>query len=82
MLGNSKWDGSDKAEIALFENFFKDKQNVLDFGEYWEREGKAIFGSSLIKEMQSKDQEVRAEIWNSYLAYKNDKPITDNRFVE
>jgi len=83
LLGNSKWDVTkDAGEIALFENYFKDKNNVLDFGEYWSNEGKGKFGSSTIQEMQAKDQTVRAEIWNDYLSYRNDKLGTNIRFIE
>ena len=76
--GNDK----DKAEIDYFTKFFGDRNNVMDFGEYWEREGKAKYKSSLVRENQANYQQTRADIWNDYLSYKNDKLGVNNRFLE
>lgn len=72
----------DKAEIDYFGKFFSDRNNVLDFGEYWEREGKAKYKSSLVRENQANYQQTRADIWNDYLNYKNDKLGVNQRFLE
>lgn len=72
----------DKAEIDYFTNFFSDRNNVLDFGEYWEREGKAKYKSSLVRENQANYQQTRADIWNDYLNYNNDKLGVNQRFLE
>lgn len=76
--GNDK----DKAEIDYFTKFFGDRNNVMDFGEYWEREGKAKYKSSLVRENQANYQQTRADIWNDYLSYKNDKLGVNQRFLE
>lgn len=72
----------DKAEIDYFGKFFSDRNNVLDFGEYWERDGKAKYKSSLVRENQANYQQTRADIWNDYLNYKNDKLGVNQRFLE
>lgn len=80
--GIENGDTKDQAELNYFTKFFADKNNVMDFGEYWEREGKAKHQSSLIRENQANYQATRANIWNEYLGYKNDKLGTNQRFLE
>lgn len=80
--GIENGDTKDQAELNYFTQFFSDKNNVMDFGEYWEREGKAKHKSSLVRENQANYQATRANIWNEYLSYKNDKLGTNQRFLE
>lgn len=80
--GIESGDTKDQAELNYFTKFFSDKNNVMDFGEYWEREGKAKHKSSLVRENQANYQATRANIWNEYLSYKNDKLGTNQRFLE
>ena len=72
----------DKSESDFFNNYFTDKNNVMQFGEYWNNEGKAKYQSSQVMENQANYQAHRAKIWNDYLSYQNDKLGTDMRFIE
>lgn len=72
----------DKEESDFFNKFFTQKENVLDFGEYWNNEGKAKYGGSQVRENQANYQNYRANIFNDFLSYKNDKYGTDMRFIE
>ena len=76
--GNTK----DKSESDFFTDYFADKSNVMQFGEYWNNEGKAKYQSSQVMENQANYQAHRAKIWNDYLSYQNDKLGTDMRFIE
>ena len=84
LITNGIKDGKvkDKEESDFFNKFFTQKENVLDFGEYWNNEGKAKYGGSQVRENQANYQNYRANIFNDFLSYKNDKYGTDMRFIE
>lgn len=80
--GLQSGDTKDKSESDFFTNYFADKNNVMQFGEYWNNEGKAKYQSSQVMENQANYQAHRSKIWNDYLSYQNDKLGTDMRFIE
>lgn len=84
LITNGIKDGKvkDKEESDFFNKFFTQKENVLDFGEYWNNEGKSKYGGSQVRENQANYQNYRANIFNDFLSYKNDKYGTDMRFIE